>query len=92
MNFSLAIASRMGYIIDVKEREVKPKPKEQMMNDMDFVKILLKGLVIIFTVIGVPFTTMFACAAFGVGIDASVILVFASMGLVGIPFICLDWI
>ena len=62
------------------------------MNDKEFVKILLKGLVIIFTFIGVPFTTMFACAAFGVGIDASAILVFSSMGLVLIPFICLDWI
>ena len=62
------------------------------MNDMDFVKILLKGLVIIFAFIGAPCATMFACAAFGVGLTASVILVFASMGLVGIPFICLDWI
>ena len=62
------------------------------MNEKEFVKMMLEGLVIIFAFIGVPFATMFACAALGVGLTASVILVFASIGLVGILFICLDWI
>lgn len=62
------------------------------MNEKEFVKMMLEGLVIIFAFIGAPFATMFACAALGVGLTASVILVFASIGLVGILFIFLDWI
>ena len=62
------------------------------MNDKELVKMILRGLEIIFAFIGAPFATMFACAAFGVGLTASVILVFATMGLVGISFVCSDWI
>lgn len=92
-HFSLALAPLPCYIIDVKGKgNTKPKPKEPMMNDKEFVKMILKGLAIIFTVLGAPFATMFACAAFGVGLTASVILVFATMGLSMIPFICADWI
>lgn len=92
-HFLLAFTSVLCYYIDVKGKgNTKPKPKEPMMNDKEFVKMMLKGLVIIFTGLVSPFVTMFTCAAFGVGLTASVILVFVTMGLSMIPFICADWI